>query len=110
MGRHHKPIRFVVAPRMSESVTLGLAWLDKWAPTIMWEDEYQKNHNWGWTTAPFPLTKELPPNKDPKPEAAATASDSPPGPPKSPNNTGTWLRCSAKRNAMPPHIEPQIVP
>lgn len=30
------------SPKMTESVILGFAWLDKWAPIIRWEDGYRK--------------------------------------------------------------------
>lgn len=42
MGRHQELIWFVVAPSMTESIILDLAWLDKWGPVITWEDGYQK--------------------------------------------------------------------
>lgn len=34
LGEHWEVIRFVVVPSMMEAVILGLAWLDKWGPTI----------------------------------------------------------------------------
>lgn len=27
---------------MPEAIILGLAWLDRWCPTITWEDSYRK--------------------------------------------------------------------
>lgn len=42
MGCHRELICFVVASKMIEVIILGLAWLDKWDPTIMWEDAYRK--------------------------------------------------------------------
>lgn len=38
MGKYWEIIRFVVVPKMTELVILGLAWLDKWHPLILWED------------------------------------------------------------------------
>ncbi|KAK9412177.1 hypothetical protein NXF25_003352 [Crotalus adamanteus] len=38
VGGHWEVIRFIVVPSMSEPVILGLAWLDKWTPTIWWAD------------------------------------------------------------------------
>lgn len=38
MGEHWDIIHFVVIPKMTETVILGLAWLDKWRPTIWWEN------------------------------------------------------------------------
>ncbi|KAK9408175.1 hypothetical protein NXF25_006949 [Crotalus adamanteus] len=38
IGGHWETIRFIVVPTMSESVILGLAWMDKWTPTIWWAD------------------------------------------------------------------------
>lgn len=40
MGCHWKLIHFVVAPKMTEAVILGLAWLDKRGPAITWKDGY----------------------------------------------------------------------
>ncbi|KAK9395445.1 retrotransposon-derived protein PEG10 [Crotalus adamanteus] len=37
IGAHWEFIRFLVAPKMTEAVILGLAWLDKWKPFIWWE-------------------------------------------------------------------------
>lgn len=34
IGPHRELIRFIVVPKMMEDVILGLAWLDKWGPTI----------------------------------------------------------------------------
>ncbi|XP_039213407.1 uncharacterized protein LOC120314410 [Crotalus tigris] len=42
LGAHWETIQFVVAPAMSEAVILGLAWLDKWEPTIWWEGGYRR--------------------------------------------------------------------
>lgn len=36
MSQHWEFIRFVVVPKMTEVVILGLVWLDKWGPTISW--------------------------------------------------------------------------
>lgn len=38
MDQHWEIIRFVVIPKMTKIVILGLAWLDKWCPTIWWEN------------------------------------------------------------------------
>ncbi|KAK9397281.1 hypothetical protein NXF25_020642 [Crotalus adamanteus] len=38
IGGHWELIRFIVVPTMSESVILGLAWMDKWTPTIWWAE------------------------------------------------------------------------
>lgn len=35
MGQHWELIHFIVVPKMTESVILGLAWLDKWCPSII---------------------------------------------------------------------------
>lgn len=40
MGRHCELIRFVITQKMTESIILGLVRLDKWGPTITWEDGY----------------------------------------------------------------------
>lgn len=42
MGQHRELIRFVVSPKMREAMNLGLSWLDKWSPTILWEGGYRK--------------------------------------------------------------------
>uniref|UniRef100_A0A8C6YHQ4 Uncharacterized protein n=1 Tax=Naja naja TaxID=35670 RepID=A0A8C6YHQ4_NAJNA len=42
LGPHRELICFIVAPKMSESIILGLAWLDKWALMIKWEDGFRK--------------------------------------------------------------------
>lgn len=39
IGYHWELILFVVAPKMTEAVILGLAWLNKWRPTISWEED-----------------------------------------------------------------------
>lgn len=36
IGTHKERIRFRVVPKITEEVVLGLAWLDKWDPTIWW--------------------------------------------------------------------------
>ncbi|KAK9406808.1 hypothetical protein NXF25_005582 [Crotalus adamanteus] len=38
IGIHWEVIRFIVVPSMSESIILGLAWLDKWTPNMWWAD------------------------------------------------------------------------
>lgn len=40
MDHHWEFIWFVVVPKMTETIILGLDWLDKWGPTISWEDGY----------------------------------------------------------------------
>lgn len=42
MGKHWEVLRFIVVPAMTESMILGLAWLDKWGSTIWWEGAYRK--------------------------------------------------------------------
>lgn len=37
MGTHWEILQFVVILSMTEAVIWGLAWLDKWGPTIWWE-------------------------------------------------------------------------
>lgn len=37
MGWHWELIHFMLVPKMTKAVILGLAWLDKWDPTIWWE-------------------------------------------------------------------------
>lgn len=34
LGQHREALQFVVVPRITEEIVLGLAWLDKWGPTI----------------------------------------------------------------------------
>ncbi|KAK9401814.1 hypothetical protein NXF25_010170 [Crotalus adamanteus] len=41
LGEHWEVLRFIVVPIMTEAVILGLAWLDKWTPTIWWEGGYR---------------------------------------------------------------------
>lgn len=42
IGEHWECLRFVVVDVMIEPIILGLAWLDKWKPTIWWEGGYRK--------------------------------------------------------------------
>lgn len=42
IGRHWEIIRFVVAPKITKAVILGLSWLDKLPPTIWWEGGERK--------------------------------------------------------------------
>lgn len=42
MGNHWELIRFIVVPKMIESLILGLAWLDKWGPTIWWSGGFRR--------------------------------------------------------------------
>lgn len=44
IGTHREHLRFVVVDTMIEPVILGLAWLDKWEPTIWWEGGFRKLH------------------------------------------------------------------
>ncbi|KAK9395714.1 hypothetical protein NXF25_019075 [Crotalus adamanteus] len=37
MNDHWEMLRFIVVPSMMEDIIIGLAWLDKWGPTIWWE-------------------------------------------------------------------------
>lgn len=37
LAQHWELIRFIIVQTMTVSVILGLAWLDKWGPTIWWE-------------------------------------------------------------------------
>ncbi|ETE57834.1 hypothetical protein L345_16448, partial [Ophiophagus hannah] len=37
LADHWETIRFVMAPKMTDAVILGLSWLDKWGPTIWWQ-------------------------------------------------------------------------
>lgn len=41
-GQHWDIIQFVIVPKMTEAVILGLSWLDKWIPIIWWEGEERK--------------------------------------------------------------------
>ncbi|XP_039215403.1 uncharacterized protein LOC120315311 [Crotalus tigris] len=41
LGEHWEVLRFIVVPIMTEAVILGLAWLDKWTPTIWWGGGYR---------------------------------------------------------------------
>lgn len=34
MGKHWEIIRFIIVPKMTEEVILGLSWLDIWGPMI----------------------------------------------------------------------------
>lgn len=36
-GQNQETIQFVIAPKMTEVVILGLCWLGKWGPTIWWQ-------------------------------------------------------------------------
>lgn len=42
MGEHREVLRFIIAAKMTESVILGLSWLDKWRTMIWWEGGYRK--------------------------------------------------------------------
>ncbi|XP_039178262.1 uncharacterized protein LOC120298525 [Crotalus tigris] len=42
LGDHWEVLRFIVIPITTETVILGLSWLDKWTPTIWWEEGYRK--------------------------------------------------------------------
>lgn len=42
IGEHREILRFIVAAKMTESIILGLSWLDKWGPKIWWEGGYRK--------------------------------------------------------------------
>lgn len=42
IGEHWEYIRFVVVDTMIEPLILGLTWLDKWQPTIWWEEGFRK--------------------------------------------------------------------
>lgn len=42
MGCQWELIWFAEVTKMTESAILGLAWLEKWSPTITWEGGYQK--------------------------------------------------------------------
>lgn len=42
LGDNRELIRFITVDVMIEPMILGLAWLDKWKPTIWWEGGYQK--------------------------------------------------------------------
>lgn len=55
MGEHWELSRFVVVATMNESLILGLAWLDKWGPTIWWEGFFWKLRI---ATGPSPLPHE----------------------------------------------------
>lgn len=37
MGYHWELIHLIVVPKITDAMILGLAWLDKWTPTIWWE-------------------------------------------------------------------------
>lgn len=57
MGRHWEKIHFVVAPKMTEVVILGLSWLDKWAPTI-WSEGGERKLRLGIGPLPPPRSPE----------------------------------------------------
>lgn len=35
IGDHTETIRFIIVEKMIEPIILGLAWLDKWGPTMV---------------------------------------------------------------------------
>lgn len=41
-GQHWDIIQFVIVPKMTEAVILGLSWLAKWILIIWWEREERK--------------------------------------------------------------------
>lgn len=42
IGEHWESIQFIIVERMIDPIILGLAWLDKWKPTIWWEGGFRK--------------------------------------------------------------------
>ncbi|XP_060545015.1 retrotransposon-derived protein PEG10 isoform X5 [Pantherophis guttatus] len=38
LADHWETIRFIIAPKMTDPVILGLSWLDKWGPIIWWQE------------------------------------------------------------------------
>lgn len=70
MGEHWELIRFVVITHMIEPVILGLAWLDKWRPTIWWEGGFRRLR---LPVGPCPLAEQQ--HSDPRGEMAAPTTE-----------------------------------
>lgn len=106
MCHHWELTRFIVAPKMTETVILGLARLDKWGPTISWEDGYRKiKMGLGPLPPPDPTSEAASAKKQLLPQNHIQEG------PKSPENTVTCLKCLVRRNAMPYYFTaPQTMP
>ncbi|XP_060539018.1 uncharacterized protein LOC132709560 [Pantherophis guttatus] len=87
LADHWETIRFIIAPKMTEPVILGLSWLDKWGPIIWWQEGTRRlriakgpqplpprPEEFPPTLKPQsspPLQKKTPPTQGPLPEGAA---------------------------------------
>lgn len=53
IGPHQEVIRFMVVPGITEEIVLGLAWMNKWGPTLWW--------GWGMLTPADRVWAQPPP-------------------------------------------------